>query len=87
MAAGVKSKCVRKGDRAGKLAKTARKLLAGRDGRGGKGRPDESADLSPGGTYDGGNRQILTLPVIRFAQLRDPESLPSYHAREHRTEP
>lgn len=32
VAAGVKSECVRKGDRAGKLAKTVRKLLAERDG-------------------------------------------------------
>ena len=32
VAAGVKSECVRKGDRTGKLAKTARKLLAERDG-------------------------------------------------------
>lgn len=33
VAAGVKSECVRKGDRTGKLAKTVRKLLAERDGR------------------------------------------------------
>lgn len=45
---------VRKDDRIGKLAKTARKLLTQSEGeavREGKGRSDESADLSPGGTY------------------------------------
>lgn len=54
MAAGVKSGYVRKSDRTGKLAKTARKLLTERDGeamRKGKGRSDENADLSPGGAY------------------------------------
>lgn len=54
VAAGVKSGYVRKDDRIGKLAKTARKLLTQSEGeavRKGKGRSDESADLSLGGTY------------------------------------
>ncbi|KYM79795.1 hypothetical protein ALC53_09717 [Atta colombica] len=42
VAAGVKSECVRKGDRTGKLAKTARKLLAERDGASGNSNRDKS---------------------------------------------
>jgi len=72
VAAGVKSECVRKDDRAGKLAKTARKLFAERDGKGAFWRERR---FVPGGYLRGGDRQILTLPVTRFAQLRDPESL------------
>lgn len=54
VAAGVKSGCVRKVDRTGKLAKTTHKLLTERATKGGTGRSDESADLSPGGTYGKG---------------------------------
>lgn len=60
------------GDRAKKLARSGAQATRRASWWDGKGRSDESIDLSPGGTYEGENRQILTLQSL--APLRDPES-------------